>query len=309
MAAGLAAVLALACGPKKPQAPVTRDFPMAEAPRMVSDPGQRMEWLCDHFWDRFTATDSLYHCDSVTVNGVPMEQVEKQMGMFATLVGQIPLGKGQKAMRSLYDRLEALQLAHPEGNVLPEVVGLASRYFYDPNSPVRSEDLYGALAEKLAASALIREDYRASYAWEARICSLNRTGTVAADFTFVDTAGRRRTLHSIKAERTLLIFGNPDCQACKDLVEMMKAYPGIRAQIGSGALKVVDVYIDEDIPLWKAHTADYPKEWICGYDPSFTIRQDRLYSVRAIPSIYLLDAKKTVLVKDAAPEIILQALL
>ena len=311
LAAGLVLglLLAAACGLRKAQAPVTREFPMAEAPRMVTDPSQRMEWICDHFWDRFTATDSLYHCDTLTVNGVPKDQVEKQMGVLATLLEQIPLSRGQKAMRTLYDRLEAFQLAHPEGNVLPEVVGLASRYFYDPNSPVRSEDLYGALAEKLAASALIQEDYRAHYAWEAKACSLNRTGTVAADFTFIDTAGRRRTLHSVKAERTLLIFGNPDCQACRDLVDMMNAYPGIQAQISSGALKVVDVYIDEEIDLWRAHTADYPKDWICGYDPTFTIREDRLYSVRAIPSIYLLDAKKTVLVKDAAPEIILQALL
>lgn len=307
----LALAVALSCGPKKPgnQAPAKRDFPKAEAPVMVTEPAQRLDWLCNHFWDRFTAPDSLYFCDSVTVNGVPLEQVEKQMGVFATLAQQAPLAKGQKAMSAMYDRLEAFQLAHPEGNVLPEVVGLATRYFYDPNSPVRSEDLYLPLAEKLAASALIREDYRANYAWEAKVCSLNRTGTVAADFTFIDTAGKRRTLHSIKAERTFLIFGNPDCNACRDLVAMMAQYPGIQAKISSGALKVVDVYIDEDIALWKERMADYPKDWICGYDPTFTIRQDRIYAVRAIPSLYLLDAKKTVLVKDAAPEIILQALL
>lgn len=307
----LALAAALSCGPKKPkeQAPAKRDFPMAEIPMMVTEPDQRLDWICNHFWDRFTATDSLYFCDSVTVNGVPLEQVEKQMGVFATLARQAPLPRGQMAMRSLYDRLEAIQLAHPEGNVLPEVTGLASRYFYDPNSPVRSEDLYLPFAEKLAQSALIREDYRANYAWEAKACSLNRTGTVATDFVFIDTAGKRRTLHSIKAAKTLLVFGNPDCNACRDLVTMMAQYPGIQAQIAGGSLKVVDVYIDEDINLWKERMADYPKDWICGYDPTFTIREDRLYSVRAIPSLYLLDAKKTVLVKDAAPEIILQALL
>ena len=307
--AAILAVGALSCGPKKSPAPLTRDFPMMEIPRMISEPQERLEWLCNHFWDRFTAVDSLYYCDSVTVNGVPLEQVEKQTGLFATLTQQIPLSRGEKAMESLYARLENFQLAHPEGNVLPEVVGLISRYFYDPNSPVRSEDLYLPFVSALAVSALIREDYRAGYAWDARGCSLNRTGTVAADFPFIDTSGRRRTLHSVKAERTLLIFGNPDCKACRELMERMASYPGIQARIDAGLLKVVDVYIDEDIDSWKAHKALYPPQWICGYDPSFAIRRDRLYSVRAIPSVYLLDAKKTVLLKDATPERLLQALL
>ena len=305
------ALFALACGPKKTQAPapVTRDFPMMEIPRMITDPSERLEWLCSHFWDRFTATDSLYHCDSVTVNGVLLEQVEGQVGTFATLAQQIPLPSGKKAMRGLYDRLETFQLAHPEGNVLPEVVGLISHYFYDPNSPVRSEDLYQPFVSALAESALIREDYRVRYAWDAKVCSLNPTGSVASDFVFIDTAGRRRTLHSVKAELTLLIFANPDCKACRDLMELMNAYPEIQASIASGKLKVVDIYIDEDIASWKAHKAEYPALWLCGYDPSFTIRRDRLYSVRAIPSIYLLDAKKTVLLKDATPERLLEALL
>ena len=303
------AALVFSCGQGQTSAPATRDFPTMEIPRMITEPGERLEWLCGHFWDRFTATDSLYHCDSVTVNGVLKEQVESQVGMFATLTQQIPLKEGEKAMRTLYNRLEAFQLAHPEGNVLPEVVGLVSRYFYDPNSPVRSEDLYRPFVSALAQSALIPEDRRPGYAWDAKVCALNPTGSTAADFPFIDTSGHRRTLHSIKADRTLLIFANPDCKACRELVELMAAYPEIQARIASGTLKVVDIYIDEDISAWKAHMADYPPQWLCGYDSSFTIRRDRLYSVRAIPSVYLLDAKKTVLLKDATPERLLQALL
>ena len=68
------ALLMLSCGPKKAKAPVvlTRDFPMAEIPMMITQPAERMQWLGQHFWDRFTATDSLYFCDSLTVNGVPL---------------------------------------------------------------------------------------------------------------------------------------------------------------------------------------------------------------------------------------------
>ena len=45
-----------------------------------------------------------------------------------------------------------------------------------------------------------------------------------------------------------------------------------------------------------------------GYDPDYAIRTDRLYDVRAIPSLYLLDSEKTVLMKDAPTEKVLPAI-
>lgn len=308
----LAAVLC-SCGPRKKAASApavqTREFPMAEVPMMITEPAERLVWLGQHFWDRFTATDSLYFCDSVTVNGVTLENLEKQMGIFASILQEVPLSDGVRSMEVFYERLEAFQMAKPAGNVLPQTVALATRYFYDPNSPVRSEDLYLPFVTRLAASALIDPDYRMGYEWDAEKCALNRTGTKAADFVFVDTEGRRRTLYGIKAHRILLIFGNPDCTACKEIQETFTQYPELSAQIADGTLKVVDIYIDEDIELWKARKAAYPASWINGYDPGFSIRTDLIYNVRAVPSLYLLDENKTVLLKDAVPEKVLQALL
>ena len=308
----LAAVLC-SCGPRKKAASApavqTREFPMAEVPMMITEPAERLVWLGQHFWDRFTATDSLYFCDSVTVNGVTLENLEKQMGIFASILQEVPLSDGVRSMEVFYERLEAFQMAKPAGNVLPQTVALATRYFYDPNSPVRSEDLYLPFVTRLAASALIDPDYRMGYEWDAEKCALNRTGTKAADFVFVDTDGKRRTLYGIKAHRILLIFGNPDCTACKEIQETFTQYPELSAQIADGTLKVVDIYIDEDIELWKARKAAYPASWINGYDPAFSIRTDLIYNVRAVPSLYLLDENKTVLLKDAVPEKVLQALL
>lgn len=304
-------VLALGCGQPKKQtqpAPATRDFPMAEIPMMITEPAQRAEWLARHFWEPFTQPEKLFFCDSVTVNGVPAEKLEQQVGLFASILQQITIPAGQEAMKAAFGRLEAFQKAQPEGNTFSQTSAFISRYFYDPNSPVRSEDLYLPFVSLLASSDLVSEEDRGRYAWDARACALNQTGTPAADFTFVDTDGRRRTLYGIKAAYTLLIFGNPDCNACREIMEQMAASPDISALISSGRLKVADIYIDEDLDLWKAKKDTYPKEWINGYDPDFVIRTDRLYAVRALPSLYLLDEKKNVLMKDAPQEMVLQAL-
>ena len=304
--------LLCACGPRggKPVStePATREFPQVEVPSMYTEPMERTVYAVGHFWDRFTDTSKVYFCDSVTVNGVPMEALESQMGLFATLAGQLPLDEGGKAVARLFDRAEAFERKYPESNVFEQLSRWTKHYFYDPNSPVRNEDLYFYYVDRLSRSDLIDSGYRMGYEWDARKCSLNRVGSPAADFSFTDTRGRIRTLYGIKAEYTVLIFGNPGCKACQEIMEAMESTSEIAELISSGRLQVVDVYIDQDIDDWKAHIPEYPKTWINGYDHGYTVRTDLLYNVRGIPSIYLLDADKTVLMKDAPQENVLRAL-
>ena len=301
-----------ACGPRGgktvSQSPETRAFPEPEVPSMYTAPADWAAWAANHFWDRFTDTVQVYACDSLTVNGVALDALEAQMGNFATLLGRLPLADGGRAVTHFYDRIDAFERKYPESNVFEELCRLTRHYLYDPNSPVRNEDLYGPFVERLGASDLIDSGYRMGYEWDARMCALNRVGTPAADFAFTDTHGRVRTLYGVKADYTLLIFGNPGCKACRELVDAMESTPEVAELVSSGRLQVVDVYIDREIDDWKAHKDDYLASWINGYDHNYTIRTDLIYNVRGIPSIYLLDASKTVLMKDAVETEVLTAL-
>lgn len=307
---GLGLVLALSCGRGRQQQPSipSRAFPMAEVPMMIEDSQERLSWLAEHFWDAFTAPDSLYCCDSVTVNGVSGADVEKQMGVYATILQEVSPQTGERAMSHFFSRTEAFQKAHPSANVFSSLTALCAKYFYDPNSPVRSEELYLPFVSGMAASPLVDTLTQRRYAREAAMCRLNRPGTPAADFRFIDTDGRARTLYGIRARYTLLIFGNPDCKACGEIAASLSEDPLLSSLVGQGVLKVVDIFIDDDIDLWKARLGSYPSDWINGYDPSLIIREDLLYHVRALPSLYLLDASKTVLLKDAPPEQVFAAL-
>ena len=276
---------------------------------MYTEGQDRLAWMAGHFWDRFTDTSAVYACDSLTVNGVPVVSVDSQMGLFATLLEQLPLPEGGKAVARLYDRAEAFERKYPDSNVFEEIGRLTRHYLYDPNSPVRNEDLYLSFVERLGASDLIDNGYRMGYEWDARMCRLNRVGSPATDFAFTDTRGRIRTLYGVKADYTVLIFGNPGCNACQEMMAAMSSTPEIAALVDSGRIQVVDIYIDQEIDQWKAHIDEYPAAWINGYDHGYTIRTDLLYNVRGIPSIYLLDASKTVLMKDAVQEKVLTALM
>ena len=76
----------------------------------------------------------------------------------------------------------------------------------------------------------------------------------------------------------------------------------IKAMVRDKQLVILAVYPDEDIVAWREHTADFPKEWLNGYDKDQMINQEELYDLRAIPSFYLLDKDKRVILKDVPVE-------
>lgn len=302
-----ALLLAAACGPRTgksaaPAAAAVRDFPITPVPGMYTDPAERGAYAAAHYWDRFFSSAGDYLCDSSTVCGVSRGRLEDHFSTFVSILGMTDLRTARDGMAALFSKVEAAQAADSLSNALEAFSYLAEHYLYDPNSPYRNEDLYEPFVRGLAESPLTDPGRAPAHAFTARMCAMNAIGTPAADFRFTDIGGRTRRLYDIKAGNTLLFFSNPGCEACKKIIETLKGAPELSYLISSGRLAVVNVYIDEDIAAWKAYQDFYPREWYNGYDPTFTIRQDLLYHVRGIPSLYLLDADKRVILKDAPEE-------
>ena len=286
----------------------TRKFPSVTPPGAISDQAARLVWSAENFWNSFTDTSVFFPGDTTMVNGVLKEDVEEAMGTYATMLGMVPLDVAQRSQGRFFGRISAFQEAHPESGMFQEIVELASKYFYDPNSPVRSEDIYLPFVQRLSQSPLVPEGMRMAYAFDAEMCSQNQTGSVVADFSFTTIAGRKMRLSGIKAENTLLFFSNPGCPACAEIIESLEGSQHVAALISSGRLAVVNVYIDQELDEWRTYAVNYPASWITGYDHSYSIRSGRLYNIRAIPSLYLLDSQKRVILKDATAEKVLAAL-
>ena len=277
-----------------------RPFPRLEIPAVYTDQADRQAFLLDHFWDAFLSGDG--HCDEQAVLGVAKEDVELQVATYIQLLEMIPLPQAQEKMRHFFSQVETCQAADTSRHVFLLMEQIVVRYLYDPNSPVRNEDLYLPYVQGLAESPFTREAVRPGYAYEAQMCALAPTGSVAPDFRFTDARGRTRRLHEVRAGATLLFFSNPGCPACQEIINTLKAVPGIDEMIRRGDFAVVNVYIDEDVTAWREYEPSYPRNWLCGYDPDGLVRSDRIYNVRAIPSLYLLDGDKRVLLKDAPTE-------
>lgn len=285
----------------------TMHFPVIQAPSMMED-GEKIEYLAEHFWTAYLEKGNSLATDSTVLGGVPKEEVEQAVSNYIMLLSNMPLDKASKTVAGFTRALEKCREADTSSVLSGELSALFARYIYDPNSPLRDEDLYTPFAAVLSSCTSLDPAERASYAEDVRLTSLNRRGTKAADFSFVDRKGRRYTLYGIKAERTILFFSNPGCTACKEIIEALDSEPVVVAMIDEGTLAVLNIYIDEEIADWMSYMPIYPEKWYNGYDYNHMIRDEELYNVRAIPSLYLLDADKTVLLKDVTTERLLNNL-
>jgi hypothetical protein len=299
----LLAALAVGCGQgKKAEQFQALPFPQVTPPGMMTDAQDVAVYMAERYWDGITDPSRTYPSDSLLVSGVSRDDVEQKFADWTSILSLVPLQKADKAISRLYDRALACEKADTSSNVFETFNDLAYKYLYDPNSPMRNEDHYWSYVRKLAGYQGFSEEMRKKYAFDASMCALNRVGTIAADFRFADKAGNIRTLHSIDAPLTLLFFSNPGCTACMEIINVLKNEPRISEMISSGALAVLNIYIDEDLQAWLEYMPVYPQQWYNGFDPDLAIRSDRLYNVRAIPSLYLLGSDKSVLLKDAVPD-------
>lgn len=306
----LSVILAAGCtGSRKAEQKFTAlPFPDVALPGMLDSPEDRAEYMALHFWDSFTDPQRTYPSDSSMTSGVLNEDVEQHFANWIQILDMTSLQTSEKAVKRLCDRIFSCERKDTSSMVFDRIAALSEKYLHDPNSPLRNEEHYLHFATSLASYEGFSPEQRDIYAYRAGKCSLNRIGTKAADFRFADRNGRIRTLYGIKAPMTLLFFSNPGCSACMNIINMLKDTPAVAGMIENGDLAVLNIYIDEDIQAWRDYMPVYPDNWYNGFDPDFILKTDTIYSIRAIPSLYLLDSEKRVILKDAPEQTLYRSL-
>ena len=298
ISASLFLVAGCAGNNKKAEQFTALPFPDALPPAMIDNERDLVEYMALHWWDGITDPSRSYPCDTLFVSGVRRADVEQKFANWTNVLGMVDMNVAGKSVTRLFDRAASCERKDTSSNVFEVFTDLVIKYLYDPNSPMRNEDHYSFYASCLAKSDLVEDVMKEKYAREAALASLNRVGTKATDFRFSDKRGKMRTLYSVDADLTLLFFSNPGCTACKSIIDELNNNPVISGLISEGIMAVLNIYIDEDLDAWRSYMPIYPENWYNGFDPDFVLRGEGLYNVRAIPSLYLLDKDKVVIMKD-----------
>ena len=280
----------------------TVTFPQVKVPSIYTDQEQILDFVAAHYWDGFWKLEGV--SDTTMTKGLSNGDLEQAMANYFGILEASDIVKARKNMASLYARVESCAAAGDTA-CFATFARMVEKYLYDPNSPARNEDLYLPYVSGLAVSQWVSPEMKSSYEHAARMCAMNCIGEMVPDFTIRDIRSRDKDFHSIKADYIMLFFSNPGCTACKGIIDQVGSRPYVDAFIDQGILAVVNVYIDEDLDAWRSYSVNYPENWVNGYDPLLIIRDDVLFDLRAIPSLYLLDADKKVIMKDAPVEKVL----
>lgn len=177
---------------------------------------------------------------------------------------------------------------------------LAEKYLHDPNSPFRNDDLYIPFLKYMVEIEGGEESDKERARFQLQMVMKNRVGDVAENLHLLTNFGKESLLHEIESPYLLLFFYNPECEECRWVKEYIKGSSEFRQWQKQGRLRILAVYPDEDMELWQRHLHDNPKEWITARLAS--IEDADAFYLQAIPTLYLLDSKKRVLLKDVEIE-------
>ena len=243
-----------------------------------------MEYMREHYWDKFDFADTTF------VNQIDSTKMLTAFAVYAA--GYVPDSLAYKYMPRL------MQRASTSKRMYTYFLMLAEGVLHDPNSPLRNDEKYIPVLESAVQSEWLGEYERMPYEYDLEIARQNRIGRTANDFTYTLASGRTATLHNIKADYTLIFISNPGCPMCREVKEQITTSPMMQELIERKELKVLVIYPDTDLEAWREHLSDYPSSWINGYDADQRIEKERLYDLKAIPALYLLDKQKRVMAKD-----------
>lgn len=297
MASLVVLIFLSACTGKSEDAP---KFPYPKAPLAISQPVQKAQYLVEHYWDKYISAAESGQIDSAEWAGV-------FKNYFALLSGLYSEGREELCNREIRRAVGSADSLYLKGSksLMLKIVHYSELFLYDPNSPLLNEELYIPVVEELLASQSLEEESKGTFRFQMEQLLVNRKGAKAADIKYKYCVGgdpwhlREGSLYGIKADYTIIFFNNPDCPACAQMLKELSQAPLVQRMVEQGRLAVLALYIDQDLERWRANLKDYPQEWIYARDYSQSINIERIYTIRAIPSLYLLDSGKRVLLKDA----------
>lgn len=248
-------------------------FTMSQIPAIYNSEEEQINYLALHYWSNFNFRDTTFISKA--------DVTEKAFANFIHTLTCATKPIIDEALNKMMDSAltEKLMYSH--------FITLSEKYLHDPNSPFRNGAQYITILNHIITSD-IDETLKIRPRYQLEMTLKNCPGDIASDFIYILPNSSSAKMSDIEADYIILFFNNPDCEECKRIKELL-------SQISVPKIRIVAMYVDDDIELWR--NTKYPQEWINGY--SKEIDNLKLYDLCAIPSLYLLDKDKRVILKDA----------
>ena len=268
------------------QVTVISEMEFPQIPTIMTDGAARANFLINHYWDEINFNDSTVHYTD--------EMIEQSWVNYIDMIKRFKANDSSDIFNKLFDKIKDI-----DSTYFNQFIELANKYLHDPNSPIKDDEFYIAYSNALLSTNRLSDEVKSKLEYQINKLNTNKVGTKASNFTYSLSNNTENSLYNIKAKYTLVFFYNPGCQACSHALKLLTEDNNINNLVKNKVLQVLSIYPDDDLNSWKRYTKNLPKEWINGYDKSLKLTLDNLYDISSIPSLYLLDKNKIVLLRDA----------
>jgi hypothetical protein len=285
----LSICLLLSCSEKKPTALkkiTSLTFSLPEVPTELFAQEERNQFLSENYWSNFNFQDTLQLHNNE-------QQIDQIFNDYIGLLSRVPFTSAEKGLKIMMQKAETNSL------MFGFFIDLCTKHLYDPNSSIRNERMYIVVLGFILESNKVGDEYKIRYRHRLELAMKNRPGEKATDFRYTLITGIQGRLYNIKSSYVLIFFNNPDCEDCKNVKLQIASSNVILKLQKKGALKILSIFPDKDLKVWYDNQTYVPDGWISAYDKGVVIETKELYDLKAIPTLYLLNKDKQILIKDA----------
>lgn len=263
------------------QAQAQQSFPYPAIPDTLRSVEQRAGYLSEHYWDNYNFADTLLlKSKEVTeqgfvnfidiLNRFNLDYASK--GVAHKDIAQKDITRKGIAQKDITQKGIACftRKAFSNAAAKERFENLIEHYFEDQLSPVRNDRVYLIFLEEMKNSPCFDETEKERIAFKIKTTNKNLPGDIAINFKFKDESGKEHQLSDYKDQKVILYFYDPDCENCH------KVSAWLKQQTIPADIKVIKMIADNHISY--------------------------MYSLKNMPTIFLLDKENKVILKDCTAQ-------
>lgn len=242
-------------------------FEYPSAPEEITDFSEKCGWLVDNFWNQL---------DVKSNQPIDQARLNDAFGVYTVACQYAPK---QKAEASADKLLKSLQ---KNPTLLMQMIKAAEEKLYGPRADIWIDELYVKFLQAGVDNKKIPKARKARLESQLKQLSGSIIGGTPATFDFTRANGEQARYFPM-ATPTIIIFGDPDCDDCRQSRLRMEVNVAFSRAVADGKINVLYIIPDAESG-WEKKVSEYPRNWTVG--ASDTVAE--LYDMRATPEIYLV---------------------
>lgn len=283
------------------QAQAQQSFPYPAIPDTLRSVEQRAGYLSEHYWDNYNFADTLllkskevteqgfvnfinilnrFNLDNAS-KGVAHKDIA-QKGIIRKDITQKDIAQKDIVRKDITQKDITqkgiaqkgiacfTRKAFSNAAAKERFENLIEHYFEDQLSPIRNDRVYLIFLEEMKNSPCFDETEKERIAFKIKTTNKNLPGDIAINFNFKDENGKEHQLSDYKDQKVILYFYDPDCENCHEVSAWLKQ------QTIPADIKVLKMVADNHISY--------------------------IYSLKNMPTIFLLDKENKVILKDCTAQ-------